>query len=115
MANWYKCTGGVWCDLFKLDLTHEYLQGAEGVFVIWTGIKDRKVLRVGSGSITKQLLSIRRDLAIQAFQHLGVFVTWTELSSLKRSGVELFLINELKPTIVIDTPKGIAIKMQLPW
>lgn len=116
MANlWYKCKGDIWCDLFKLDMDHEVLRKAEGVFIIWTGASERKVLKVGSGSIRSMLMTAKSDIAIHAFANIGVFVTWTEITAIKRSGVELYLINNLKPLVVNFTPKAIPIKIKLPW
>lgn len=114
--TWFKCKGAVWCELFKVDLNHKYLADSEGVFVIWIGdYKDAKVLKVGSGSITKKLSAIKKDIAIQAFKFHGLFVSWTEVSAIKQKGMELFLINELKPRMQDSVPKAIPIKVNLPW
>lgn len=115
-SNWYKCKGGIWCDLYKLDIEHDYLKKLDGVFVIWAGdIKDHKVINVGSGNIRSKLMTAKSDKAIQAFTNVGVFVSWTEVGAFKRAGVELYLINSLKPLIVYSTPKGIPIKTPFPW
>lgn len=114
-TNWYRCKGDIWCELFKLDLDHEVLRKAEGVFILWTGQKDRKILKVGSGLVRSHLLSAKSDLAIQAFANIGVFVSWIDVGMLKRGGVEAYLLNTLKPLIVSATPKSIAIKIKLPW
>ncbi len=115
MASWYKCKGDIWCELFKLDMDHEVLRKADGVYIIWSGAKERKILKVGSGSIRSQLMSAKTDLAIQAFANIGVFVTWVEISAIKRSGVELYLQNTLKPLILNHTPKAVSLKIKLPW
>ena len=112
---WYKCKGDIWCELFKLDMNHEVLKKAEGAFIIWTGVKERKILKIGSGSIRTHLMTARSDMAINAFSNIGVFCTWTELGALKRSGVELYLANTLKPLIATPTPRAIPIKIKLPW
>lgn len=114
-VDWLKCKGGVWCDLFKLDLNHEYLN-VNGVFIVWVGENnERKVLKVGSGNIAQNFAALRKELAIQAFSHLGVKVTWTEASALKRAGIELYLNSELDPTMMADLPKALPIKVPLPW
>lgn len=115
-ADWYKCKGGVWCELFKVDLHHKYLEDSDGVFIIWTGdVKNPSILKVGSGSIPKKLSAIKKELAIQAFKHLGLYVAWTEVSSIKQKGIELYLINELNPKMQDSIPKAIPIKINLPW
>ncbi len=115
MSIWYRCKGGVWCEFQKLDINHEYLKNLEGVYVIWTGMKDRKVLRVGSGNIRAQLLALKKDIAIQAFSHLGLYVTWAEVGSIRRAGVETYLFNNLKPSFMSYTPSAIPIKIVYPW
>lgn len=115
-ADWYRCHGHVWCELFKVDLNHKYLRESSGVFVIWTGSDDNpSVLKVGCGPIPKRLSEIKKELAIQAFKHLGLFVSWTEMSSIKQKGVELYLINELTPKMQDEVPKAIPVKINLPW
>lgn len=115
-AIWFKCKGSVWCELFKVDLNHKYLADSEGVFVIWTGNTDSpKVLMVGSGSIPQKLNEIKKDIAIQAFKFHGLFVSWAEVSVLSQKGIELFLINQLKPKMQNEVPKAIPIKINMPW
>ena len=114
--EWFKCKGAVWCELFKVDIHHQYLAESSGVFVIWTGSSDSpNVLKVGSGHIPQKLAAIKKDLAIQAFKHLGLYVAWAEVSSLQQKGIELFLIKELKPKMQDSTPKAIPLKVNLPW
>jgi hypothetical protein len=114
--EWFKCKGNQWCNLFKLDLNHEYLQGSEGVFVIWTGAgNNTKFLSVGYGNIGAHLKSNKAELAIQAFQHIGVYVSWAEAPESKQPGISLFLTKALNPAIISSVPKAMAIKVNLPW
>lgn len=114
--DWHKCTGKVWCDLFKLDLDHKYLRDANGVFIIWTESEGRRnIMRVGEGNISDELKKVKRELAFQAFQHLGLKVSWSEMSSMKRKGAVIFLVNELKPKMQNDVPSGIPVKVEIPW
>lgn len=115
MAKWFRCKGGIWCELNKLDLSHDYMQAAEGVYVVWSGMKDRKVLIVGSGKIGKQLHEVREQLFIKAFFHLGVYVSWVEVGSIKRAGVEAFLNKELEPAFPSKNAGSIPISIELPW
>ncbi|MFP4369168.1 MAG: hypothetical protein ACOC2K_02405 [Bacteroidota bacterium] len=114
-VEWYRCTGWVWCNLYRLDIEHEYLDDLHGVYVIWAGENERKVLKVGRGYIREELKEMKNDLAIQAFSHHGVFVSWAEVSGFTQGGVELFLNNVLSPAISEDTPKALPIKINLPW
>ncbi|MGE5479738.1 MAG: hypothetical protein ACM3U1_04830 [Chloroflexota bacterium] len=116
MLQWFKCKGQVWCDLFKLDLEHEYLQGFSGIYVLWVGdAPSRRVLRVGSGNIQKELQAVKKELAMQAFKHLGIRVSWAEISNIKRPGVELYFVQALNPAIITELPRAIPVKENLPW
>ena len=115
MAEWFKCKGGVWCELYKLNLDHDYFAKSEGVFVIWAGMDDKKIIMVGSGNIKKKLEEAKNDHAVTAFIKAGVFVSWIEVSMLKRNSAEVFLHNTLTPLITVNKPKGIPMKVNLPW
>jgi len=114
--EWFKCKGGVWCNIFKLDLTHELIRGVDGIFLIWTGSdKQRKILMVGTGKIDIELEKLRNDLSLQAFQHLGVFVSWTEVPAFRRNAIETFLLTELKPSMNTPREGGGGTKVNMPW
>lgn len=114
-AEWYRCKGGVWCNLFKLDLNHKYLEDMWGVFIIWTGEEEARVLKVGAGDIQKELITIKRDIAIKAFSNHGLYVSWAEVSSLKRNGIQAYLFNKLNPIMQDRVSKTIPISINLPW
>lgn len=114
-VDWFKCKGGVWCNLFKLDLNHQYLEDINGIFIVWTGVDTISVLQVGSGNIQKELIKIKNDIAMKAFSHLGLYVSWAEVSSIKRSGMELYMIRELNPKMQRTEPNAIPLKVNLPW
>ena len=113
--DWYKCKGNVWCELFKLDLSHKYLSGLTGVYIIWSGTGEKSCLRVGYGDIQKELLKHSKDIAMNAFSHLGVYVTWAEVSAFKRKGVVSFLHQSLDPKFVEEEPKSSPVAVDLPW
>lgn len=113
--EWYLCTGQVWCELFKVDLTHPYLKGASGVYIIWAGKTDRNILKVGQGDIQKELTNCIRDIAITAFTSHGVYVSWAEVSMFKRKNVLAYLIEKLKPKFIGDNPKASPLEVDLPW
>lgn len=115
MADWYKCTGGIWCDLFKLDLSDEYVKEINGVFIVWSGKTERSILVIGEGNISLELKKLKSNLAIKAFAHHGVQVTWCELSSMKRAGTAAYLSNLLSPKMRSANTGSIPIKINLPW
>ena len=113
--DWYKCKGDVWCELGKVDLDHKYLNGLDGVYVIWSGTTARNILRVGYGKIQNELTLLRKDLSLKAFNHLGLYVTWAELSGLRTKGVVSFLHEVLQPKLSSFDAKAVKVKVNLPW
>lgn len=113
--DWYKCKGGVWCDFFNLDLEHRYIRELEGVFLMWSGDKERSIVKVGQGNISDELLNLRKQLAIRAFVHLGLYCTWADVPSHRRDGVEVYLAKTLKPKISDSVPNATAVNVNLPW
>ncbi len=114
--EWYKCSGGVWCELFKLDLDHKYFKRMYGVYTLWT-ISDDKIstLYVGSGDIRKEFKRLVAEVAIQAFKHIGVVCSWAETDNEDAPNIEYFLNETLAPKITGDTPKVRPIEVNLPW
>jgi hypothetical protein len=114
-AKWLRCKGNVWCDLYKLDLKNEYVKTIEGVFVVWTGDIPKKVLRVGTGNISRELFKIKNEFTIRAFQHLGVKVSWAQISPMSRNGALVYLYRELLPSMQPEVPKGVPMTINFPW
>lgn len=112
-AHWYRCEGSVWCELNKVDLEHELMK-CSGVYIIWAGKSDRAFLRIGNGTINKELKKHKGDLALQAFEHLGLFVTWAEVSSFKRKAVHVYLAEQLNPKFDDNRPNGKGTEIELP-
>ena len=113
--DWYQCKGGVWCELNKLDISHPYLKGLKGVFVIWYEVGTKTVVQIGSGDIQKGLIQARDSLAIQAFAKYRLFATWAELPSSKVDAVHGYLSRILKPTISASNVSSKSIEVDLPW
>ncbi len=113
--EWYLCSGQVWCELFKVDLTHPYIKSVSGVYIIWAGKSDRNILKVGHGDIQRELTNSINDMAIKAFTSHGVYVSWADVSMFKRKNVVAYLIEKLKPKFNADPPKSSALEVELPW
>ncbi|MFP4528736.1 MAG: hypothetical protein ACLFQX_09315 [Candidatus Kapaibacterium sp.] len=115
-VDWFKCVGDVWCELKKVDVNHEFVSECNGVYIIWSGKgNERVILKVGSGNIKEHILASRGNLAIKAFEYHGLYITWAEISPLRRTGVELYLLDTLEPRIIEDVPTAIKAKVNLPW
>jgi hypothetical protein len=114
-ADWFKCKGDVWCDLFKINLNHDTLQ-MTGVFIIWIESgNSRKVLRVGKGDIADELTKCKNDIVMQAFMHKGLKVSFTPVIESQCKSVEVYLYRTLSPTVNGSIPSGLPIKINLPW
>ncbi|MDC1068335.1 hypothetical protein OAQ99_04175 [Candidatus Kapabacteria bacterium] len=116
--EWYKCKDVGWCDLFKVDIDHEFIKESEGIFICWTGttIDDSlTTIVVGQGYIYDLIIDLREDQAMEAFKHKGVFVTWSRVSSYKMNGIELFLREKLKPLFKGESISGWKKEVNIPW
>jgi hypothetical protein len=114
-VDWYKCQGNIWCELNKIDADHKYLKGVDGIMIIWSG-KERSILKVSKGKISMLIKQNKTDIAIQAFAHLGVYVTWTDdVPMLKKNNVYSFLVGKLKPKFVDEEATKSPVEVNLPW
>lgn len=116
IIDWCKCEPGVWCNLNKVDADHKNLKSVHGVYILWHGDVERTILLIGYGNIREEIVKNKNDIAVQAFSHLGVNISWAEVSSFKKKSVLAFLYNKLKPKIITDDPpKGSGTEVNLPW
>ena len=76
--NWMKCQVDVWCKLNHVNLDHEHFNGKNGVYIIWHGGTDPKVVYVGQGNIRDRLKNHRSDRRIQQYKDLDLYVTWQQ-------------------------------------
>ena len=113
-VSWYKCQGDIWCELNKIDTNHKNLEDVEGVYIIWEG-KNGSVLRVGFGLMKREIMRNKSDIAIQAFSHLGLFITWAEISENSQKGVYSYIVKTLKPKFIDIEPKLLVTRVNLPF
>jgi len=113
--NWNKCQENVWCNLLNLNLSHEHFNNLEGIYIIWHGGQNPATVRIGQGNIRDRLTAHKNDKEILAYANLTLYVTWSEVSSTNRSGVETYLANKLNPKVGERFPNEKAIEVNLPW
>lgn len=113
--NWIKCQGNVWCDFFNVDLSSAHFEGLEGVYIIWHGGLHPHTVRVGQGIIKDRIAQHRQDPSILRYAGLGLFVTWAEVPTIYRDGVERYLGDTLKPKEGVRLPEATPIEVNLPW
>ena len=94
--------------LFGVDLSNPHFDDLEGVYVIYraAGISPVAVY-VGQGIIKNRLDAHRNNLDILQYrtQTSPLYVAWAEVPRVHRTGVEMFLHNELNP-LVGEPPQG---------
>ena len=102
--------------LFNVDLNSSDFADLEGVYIIWfaQGIIPQAVY-VGQGIIKNRLYAHRNDPRILKYnsQTTLLYVAWAEVSWVHRTGVEMFLHNELNP-LVGKPPQDNPIPVNLP-
>ena len=104
---WMKCDNNAWCSLHHVDLSHKYYDHFEGVYIIWywDNLGIPVPVRVGQGNLRDRLAAHRRDPQIQAYAHLNLLVTWTDVLPPFRNGVEAYLGKVLKPRVGSSIPE----------
>ena len=115
ILSWVKCQNDNWCSLERVNLANEHFNNLEGLYVIWHGGDEPKVVRVGQGKIKDRLTAHRNDEEITAYSHLGLYVTWASVDGRFRDGVEKYLADELDPLEGDRFPNRTPIEVNLPW
>ena len=98
---WGTCTGGNWCTLNSVNLSHNALD-VLGVYIIWHGpTKQAKaaVVYVGQGAVKDRLADHRNDARIQAYADRTLYVTWAAVQADKRNGIEAYLSRKYAPLV----------------
>jgi hypothetical protein len=113
---WIKCgeTGNSWWSLSTVDLSNSHFNNLEGVYVIWHGGDKPRYVKVGQGIIKNRLAAHRTDPEIQTYANLGLYVTWAQVSTDDRDGVEAYLATRLNPLVGDRFPGSVQIAVNLP-
>ena len=112
---WNECEGGVWCPLNSVNLGHHHFNNLIGVYVIFHSLHNPRTVRVGQGSIKDRIEAHRTDPEVQAYNNLGLYVTWASVQTSDLDGVEVFLAQYLKPLVGEKFPNVPPIPVNLPW
>ena len=136
-VNWQKCLYNLfWCRLDsellndpRLELRLQTRFGLlrtdiVGVYIIWAGIDNRTILKVGSGIIKQRLGKHLKDPKVQAYRSKGLYATWAYIAPAfkidgtlenRAEGVERFVGGLLKPVLAERFPKKVdPIMVNLP-
>lgn len=113
--SWIQCQGNVWCNLNGVNLAHSHFNNMDGVYIIWHGGPNAATVYVGQGNIRECLTFHRTDQRVQAYNGLGLFVTWASVQQAFRSGVEAYVSGRLQPLIQIARANIQPIEVNMPW
>ena len=126
--RWQRCIkNSLWCQFNERLLNDGRLEarlgdhcaGISSVYIIWAGIEDRIVLKVGSGIIKDKLAADLRDPEIQAYKPKRLYVTWASTLSVIgpeeiQKGIEKFLGVVFKPKLSENLPDVDIVMANLP-
>lgn len=115
VVDWVKCVGDVWCKLSAVNLDHAHFDGMEGVYVIWHGGQQPRVVYIGQGVIRDRLQSHRTDPRIQHYADLDLYVTWAQVGVSERDGMEAYLADHWRPKVGDAHPDARPIETNSPW
>ena len=112
--KWMKTYDGKWVNLEQLDLRHVNMQG---VYMIWHGGENPRIVRIGQGNIAERLRSHLTNLQIMRFKDYGpLMVTWAQVDNPQIcEGIQRYLAEQFKPAIKERMPELPAIAAASPF
>lgn len=127
-VQWQRCLkNSLWCQFNEKLLSNgrfetrlgDHSVNISGIYIIWTGIDNRTVLKLGSGIIKDKLEAHLRDPEIQAYKPTRLYVTWASTLSVIgaeeiQKGVEKFLDIVFKPKLAEHLPDVDLVMVNLP-
>jgi hypothetical protein len=113
MVSWVKCQGDVWCSLERVNLSGV---NTTGVYIIWHGGPQPRVVYVGQGNIAERVGAHRNDHRILKYrQHGDLYVTWAAVAWNEMDGVERHLADHWQPLEGDAHPDVYPIAVNSPW
>ena len=111
---WNRCQGDTWAELFAVDLNDPHFDGLEGVYMVWMGGSQPAAICAGSGLIREKLAERRNEPQIQGLKEKSLLVTWAKVDTISRTGVERWLLENLRPKLTNPIPGSVAVEVNLP-
>lgn len=113
-VEWVQRKDDHWCRLERLDLDSV---DTGGVYMIWHGGDQPRVVRVGQGGdIAQQLQRLKEAPEILAYKNYGeLYVTWAAVPASKRDGVVCYLTENWSPLIGKPCPLIFPITVNSPF
>ncbi len=109
-VSWSKSISGNWFPFHTVNLDNV---GTQGVYIIWQGGAQPRVVYVGQGDVKYRLLSHRNRTDITRYSPL--YVTWASVPVAQRDGVERYLSDQWRPQVGDAHPDVNPIAVNAPW
>ncbi len=111
---WAKSIDNKWLNFSDLDLTNLH---ATGVYIIWHGGSNPRIVRIGQGNIAARLAGHRLNHQIMRYVDSGpMMVTWAEINDQShRDGIEAYLVGQFTPLIKDKVPEVAPIVASSPF
>ena len=113
IIDWCKCILQSRCRLKLINLNNEYFDDLIGVYVIWSGNDEKKIVSIGQGKIRDKLIEMQINKKVQSYGP-DLFVTWAAVPKAALEGVEAFLSDELNPKVYHSISCKDFIEVNLP-
>lgn len=112
--KWMKSLDNKWLDFARLDLSQ--VRGS-GVYVIWHGGTNPRVVRVGQGALAERFAQHRNSSRLMWYATQGkLLTTWAEVSSAShRDGIETYLTQLFSPLLADRLPNVSPIPVRSPF
>ncbi len=112
--QWIKSIDNKWLDFSRLDLKQV---SGQGVYVIWHGGPNPKVVRVGKGDLATRFLRHRQNSRLMWYATQGkLLITWAEVNSqAHQDGIETYLTRLLSPVLADHPANALPIQVRSPF
>ena len=114
-VKWERTDQCYWQELMKLDFSEPSNKRLQGVFIVWHGSSNPRVIYIGHGHIFKELEKVSCKREVKQFVQLGLFVTWAKIKPELMTGVHRFLNDKLRPTLSMCKIEDHQIYVNLPF
>ena len=114
-VKWERTDQCYWHELMKLDFSEPSYNRLRGIFIIWHGGSEPRVIYIGQGNIAKVLEKLRLRREIENFESLGLYVTWAKFKPEQMNGVHRFLNDKLRPMLSMSKIEEHQIYVNLPF
>jgi len=111
---WNRCEGDVWGELYAVNLNDPHFDNLHGVYMVWLGGSKPAAICAGSGLIREKLAERRAAPELIALRDKSLLVTWAKVDKVACSGVERWLLENLRPKVANRVPDSLPVEVNLP-